>query len=153
MLRPFATLVNRTLRLYWRIRRPKTFGVRAFVFGSDGRLLLVRHTYDRYWYLPGGGRKESEPPDQALARELREELGITAARIERPFATYFSEREGKRDTIDVFVAHADAIGKLQRLEIAAAQWFELDALPPDISPATLRRIQEYRGERDIGKVW
>jgi ADP-ribose pyrophosphatase YjhB (NUDIX family) len=153
MLRPIATLINRTLRLYWRIRRPKTFGVRAFVFAPDGRLLLVKHTYDRYWYLPGGGRKESEKPEQALARELHEELGIREARIERLLATYFSEREGKRDTIDVFVARADAIGKLERLEIAAAQWFEMDALPPDVSPATLRRIEEYRGERAIQSDW
>lgn len=153
MLRPIATLINRTLRLYWRIRRPKTFGVRAFVFAEDGKLLLVKHTYDHYWYLPGGGRKESEPAEQALARELREELGIREARIERLLATYSSEREGKRDTIDVFIAHADAIGKLQRLEIAAAQWFEMGALPPDISPATLRRIEEYRGERAVEPIW
>jgi len=153
MLRPFATLVNRSLRLYWRVRRPKTFGVRAFVFSADGRLLLVKHTYDKYWYLPGGGRKESEPAENALARELREELGIREALIERHLATYFSEREGKRDTIDVFVARADAVEKLQRLEIAAAQWFALDALPPDISPATLRRVQEYRGERQIESAW
>jgi ADP-ribose pyrophosphatase YjhB (NUDIX family) len=153
MLRPIATLVNRALRLYWRVRRPKTFGVRAFVFGADGRLLLVKHTYDRYWYLPGGGRPESEPPEQALTRELREELGIRDARIERRLSTYFSEREGKRDTIDVFVARADAVERLQRLEIAAADWFDMNALPPDISPATLRRIQEDRGERVIETVW
>ena len=153
MLRPLATLINRALRLYWRIRRPRTFGVRAFVFGADGRLLLVKHTYDRYWYLPGGGRKESEPAEQALARELREELGIRHARVDRKLATYFSEREGKRDTIDIFVVQAEAVEKLQRLEIAAAQWFDLDALPADVSPATVRRIEEYRGERDIGPIW
>jgi 8-oxo-dGTP pyrophosphatase MutT (NUDIX family) len=153
MLRPLATLINRALRLYWRVRRPRTFGVRAFVFGADGHLLLVKHTYDRYWYLPGGGRKESEPAEQALARELREELGIRDARIERRLATYFSEREGKRDTIDIFVVRADSVERLQRLEIAAAQWFDLDALPADVSPATLRRIEEYRGEREIGPIW
>lgn len=153
MLRPLATLVNRVLRLYWRIRKPKTFGVRALVVGADGRLLLVKHTYARYWYLPGGGRKESEPPEEALARELREELGIRDVRVERHLATYFSEFEGKRDTVDVYVVRTAEPEKLQRLEIAAAQWFETTALPPDISPATLRRIQEYRGERDIGPAW
>lgn len=153
MLRPFATFINRALRLYWRIRKPKTFGVRALVVGADERLLLVKHTYARYWYLPGGGRKESEPPETALARELREELGIRDVRVERHLATYFSEFEGKRDTIDVFVARADSIEKLQRLEIAAAQWFAMDTLPADISPATLRRIQEFRGERQIEPTW
>lgn len=153
MLRPVATLINRALRLYWRIRKPRTFGVRAFVVGPDGKLLLVRHTYDRYWYLPGGGRKESEPAEGALVRELREELGIRDARIERRLATYFSEREGKRDTIDIFVVRAEAIEKLQHIEIAEAGWFEPHALPADILPATLRRLEEYRGERAISPIW
>lgn len=150
MLRSLATLINRALRLYWRIRRPRTFGVRALVVGPDGRLLLVRHTYDRYWYLPGGGRKKMEPAEEALARELREELGIEDARPERRLGAYFSEREGKRDTIDVFVVRADSVGKLQRLEIAEARWFAPSDLPTDVSPATLRRVEEYRGERAIG---
>ncbi len=153
MLGPIATLVNRALRLYWRIRKPTTFGVRALVVGPDDRLLLVRHTYDRYWYMPGGGRKSVEPAEDALARELREELGIREVRIERKLSTYFSEREGKRDTVDVFVVRATAPERRQRLEIADAQWFDARALPPDISPATLRRIQEYRGEREIGTTW
>lgn len=57
------------------------------------------------------------------------------------------------DTIDVFVVRADAVDRLQRLEIAEARWFDPDDLPPDISPATLRRVQEYRGERDIKSAW
>jgi 8-oxo-dGTP pyrophosphatase MutT (NUDIX family) len=139
--------------LYWRIRKPTTFGVRALVLGPDGRLLLVKHTYDRYWYLPGGGRKKDEPAEDALVRELREELGMRDVRIERKLSTYVSEREGKRDTIDVFVARADAVEKLQQLEIADAQWFDGGALPADVSPSTRCRVQEYRGEREIAAVW
>ncbi len=153
MLRLFATLINRVLRLYWCIRRPRTFGVRAVVVGPDDRLLLVKHTYDRYWYLPGGGRQEAEPIEDALARELKEELGIREARIERRLGVYFSEREGKRDTIDVFVVRAATVERLQRLEIVEAKWFEIGSLPADISPATLRRVEEYRGEREIAGAW
>jgi 8-oxo-dGTP pyrophosphatase MutT (NUDIX family) len=153
MIRPLATLFNRALRLYWRIRKPVTFGVRAIVLHRDGRLLLVKHTYDRYWYLPGGGRKRDETAEEALRREVEEEIGITDLRIARKLGTYFSEREGKRDTIDVFVAHAEAFGRLQRLEIAAAEWFAPDELPPDVSPATQRRVAEYLGRREIEAAW
>jgi 8-oxo-dGTP pyrophosphatase MutT (NUDIX family) len=153
MLRPLATLVNRALRLYWRVRKPVTFGVRAIVLHRDGRLLLVKHTYDRYWYLPGGGRKRDEEPEEAIQREVSEEIGIAALAIERKLGTYFSEREGKRDTIDVFVARAEEFGRLQRLEIAACEWFEPDALPPDASPATQRRIAEFLGRRAIEPGW
>jgi 8-oxo-dGTP pyrophosphatase MutT (NUDIX family) len=153
MIRPIATLINRTLRLYWRLRRPTTFGVRAVVRGQDERILLVKHTYDRYWYLPGGGRKKHEDPQAAIARELREELGIRNGLIERKLSTYFSEFEGKRDTVDVFVVSAGDIDRLQRLEISEAQWFDPRALPPDVSPATRRRIEECLGDRVIQPGW
>lgn len=153
MLRPVATFINRTLRIYWRITKPVTFGVRAIVSGPDGRLLLVKHTYDKYWYLPGGAMKRGEPAEVALRREAKEEIGIAALRIERKLGTYVSTREGKRDTIEVFVAHAAAMGKRQRLEIAAAEWFAPEALPADASPATQRRIAEFLGKRAIEPVW
>jgi 8-oxo-dGTP pyrophosphatase MutT (NUDIX family) len=153
MIRPAATLLNRALRLFWRITKPVTFGVRAIVLHSDGRLLLVKHTYDRYWYLPGGGRRRDETAEEAIAREVEEEIGITALSIERKLGTYVSEREGKRDTIDVFVARAEEFGRLQRLEIAAAEWFRPDALPPDISPATQRRVAEFLGIKAVEPVW
>ena len=153
MLRPVATFINRTLRVYWRITKPVTFGVRAVVLGPDGRLLLVKHTYDKYWYLPGGAMKRGEEATAALKREVKEEIGIAELRIERNLGTYVSTREGKRDTIEVFVAHAAAMGKRQRLEIAAAEWFAPDALPPDASPATRRRIAEFQGAKAPDPVW
>jgi hypothetical protein len=45
------------------------------------------------------------------------------------------------------------MGRRQRLEIAAAEWFAAEALPPDASPATQRRIAEFQGKRDIEPVW
>ena len=154
MLRPVATLINRGLRLYWRITKPVTFGVRAVVLGPDGRLLLVKHTYDKYWYLPGGAMKRGEAAEAALRREVKEEIGIAELEIERKLGTYVSTREGKRDTIEMFVAHAAAgTVKRQRLEIAAAEWFAPDALPQDASPATQRRIAEFLDGRAVETVW
>ena len=42
------------------------------------KLLLVNHVkgYRSYWLLPGGGVREGESIDRALARELFEELGL-----------------------------------------------------------------------------
>ena len=153
MYRRFATLINRTLRLYWRVTKPVTFGVRAIVLHRDGRLLLVKHTYDRYWYLPGGGRKRGESAEAAIAREAAEEIGITALEIERKLGTYFSEREGKRDTIDVFVARAEEFGRLRRLEVharaerrhrAATQEEKHAAHPSSISRSNRSILQALR---------
>ena len=42
----------------------------------DGRLLLERRRDSNTWGLVGGGCKKWEEPAQAMAREVREELGL-----------------------------------------------------------------------------
>ncbi|MGX1541863.1 NUDIX domain-containing protein [Streptomyces adustus] len=42
----------------------------------DGRVLLVNPTYKPGWDLPGGMAEANEPPEDAVRRELIEELGL-----------------------------------------------------------------------------
>ncbi|MFJ5680804.1 NUDIX domain-containing protein [Streptomyces sp. NPDC093097] len=41
-----------------------------------GRVLLVNPTYKPGWDMPGGMAEANEPPEDAVGRELTEELGI-----------------------------------------------------------------------------
>src|SRR5437868_2540154 len=43
-----------------------------------GSILMVRHLHDGhdYWTLPGGGVEPGEGPDQAVLREVREEVTL-----------------------------------------------------------------------------
>ena len=133
-------------RLWWRIRKPRTLGVRAVALDPDERIVLVRHTYADPWYLPGGGVDRWESCADAVRRELEEEAGLAEARIERILGVYHNTSESKDDHIVAFVVRVDAapLRPTDKLEIAEARWFPLDGLPDNASPATLRRIAEYR---------
>jgi len=48
-----------------------------------GKVLLVRDTGKRHFSLPGGALKKGEPTVSGAARELYEELGMTATRVTR----------------------------------------------------------------------
>jgi 8-oxo-dGTP pyrophosphatase MutT (NUDIX family) len=56
--------------------------VRAILVTPDKEILLMRIrnpvTHNEFWICPGGGRNEGEDERQGLARELREELGLTS---------------------------------------------------------------------------
>ena len=153
--------MNRLLNIAARIRRRlygllrlRTRGVKVMLFGAKGRLLLIRHNYgDREsWLLPGGGVRPWEEPEKAAIRELREELGVTAKRL-KLLATYYSEAEGKRDTIHLFEAHCPGEVTPDNWEVAEARWADPAALPGQTSAATRRRVAEWRGERKRDGTW
>lgn len=54
--------------------------VAALIVGADGDVLLTQRREDQalplYWEFPGGKVEPGEAPEAALARELREELGV-----------------------------------------------------------------------------
>ncbi|HET7362297.1 MAG TPA: Nudix family hydrolase [Burkholderiales bacterium] len=56
----------------------------AVIQRADRRVLLAQRppgkVYAGYWEFPGGKIEPGEPPERALARELREELGIDTER-------------------------------------------------------------------------
>src|SRR5579872_4709850 len=67
---------------------PVAFGVAALAFDKLGRVLLVRHTYQPGWMLPGGGVGRGEVAAEAVMRELAEEVGLRSAREPEFVALY-----------------------------------------------------------------
>jgi len=57
--------------------------VAAALFDPDGNILLAQRPEGKamagLWEFPGGKIEENERPEQALVRELREELSITVS--------------------------------------------------------------------------
>src|SRR6187200_3312348 len=118
-------------RPIWRMRRGMTLGAQGAVIDVEGRVLLVRHGYRPGWWFPGGGVEWGETLETALARELKEEVGVSIiGRIElHGVFSNFSSFPG--DHIAVFVVRDwrrnGAYWKLG--EIAEARMFARDELP------------------------
>lgn len=141
-------------RRLWRLLRPRTRGVKVMLFDDAGALLLVRNTYGRtdLFVLPGGGIHMFEKPAAAAAREVKEEVdcGVEGLAF---VSTFVSASEGRRDTVHLYRARAAGAVRADGFEVEEARFFALDALPDNVSPATLRRIAEYRGEREVSAAW
>lgn len=122
------------MKLYWRIFKPKTTGVKVFVKYKD-KVLFVQHSYGRKsWTLPGGGAKKNENLEETARREVKEEVGIKLDKITNKGSFFYNE-EGKQDTIFVFFAEIDNDAvKIDNLEIQNASWEEIDSLTLSQSP-------------------
>jgi ADP-ribose pyrophosphatase YjhB (NUDIX family) len=153
-MRRLLAPLYRLQRLVWRVVRPRTRGVKVMVFNQAGELLLVRHSYGNtaLFMLPGGGIRPLEAPAAAAVREIREELGCGVEELAF-VSLHASTQEGKRDSVHLYSARAAGPVRIDGVEIEEARFFALDALPPTVSPATLRRITEYRGARDADGSW
>lgn len=72
--------VMRLANSVYHYTRPRfTGGVVGVVINEAGEILLAEHVYHpaHPWGLPGGWVDRHEPPEQAVAREFREELSLT----------------------------------------------------------------------------
>ena len=131
-------------KLYWRIRRPLTMGVRVAVV-EDDHVFLVRQSYLPGWYLPGGGVERGETTRDAACRELHEEAGfIVAPDNLQLVGLYANFADFKNDHVALYRATSWTPGKptASRMEITDRQFFPIRDLPPDVSRGTRERIRE-----------
>lgn len=130
----------------------RTVGARILLI-QDNQVLLVKHTYQNGWYTIGGGVESGETPRFAIERELKEEVGVSLFAQPELFAVYYSNREKRDDYIVFYIGREFTQKMVKSPEIADSQWFPLDALPEDATPATRRRVDEYLGRREITDLW
>ncbi len=118
----------------WRIVRltQKTFTVSAgaIVFNQDGKILLLEHYLrpKNGWGIPGGFMNRGEQPEDAVRREIMEEVGLEIGNVKLVRA------ETKNRHVEfLFRAEADGEPKISSREIKTAGWFALDAMPEEMS--------------------
>ncbi|CEK10182.1 NUDIX domain-containing protein [Legionella hackeliae] len=130
----------------------KTLGARALVI-QENKVLLIKHSYINGWYTVGGGVERGESPLQAVQRELFEEVGIRCLDEPRLFNVYYNGKEKRDDYIVFYLVENFAKEKVSSVEVLDEAWFDLDSLPQEVSPATKRRIEEYKAIRPVAEIW
>lgn len=125
---PVLRAASPAVQLWWKIRKPKTFGVKALLYHPDGsgRFLVVRHSYadTRRWGLPGGGYTPTrEAPEQAVSREIEEELSLRIPSSQFiVLDTVITTLEAKRDTLTIHSATAPISAFSLSPELEEARW-------------------------------
>lgn len=101
--------------------------------GQDGRLLLIEHyrfiTDTTGWEIPAGGIDAGEDLAAAAVRELREESGCAAERLEY-LGRYHPNNGSSSQTFHAFIGHGvREVGPITDTnEVLRAQWFDADSL-------------------------
>ena len=126
------------------IGRRSHLGAGAVIFDSQGRVLLARQSYGRRgWELPGGGRQPKESLEQAVRRELREEIGVEVTSAALCGVYYEPDVDQHHFAFRCELA-AGAAPKPSSPEILECAFWPMDALPKPMSDFTMRRIQDCR---------
>jgi mutator protein MutT len=154
-IKPWQRLLSRFYLTVIGIKRRMTLGVRVVLLDGN-RVFLIRHTYLPGWQFPGGGVEPGETAEESAAREVQEETGFTVTGPMELFGLYHNVNPAtNRDHVAVYICRDfTAAPTFQRSrEIAAGQWFEVDNLPDDVSPATRARLSEIFSSAARRLVW
>jgi len=141
----FIRVLHNLNRFRLWLTRPLTLGVRLILI-KDESILLVKHTYQNLWFLPGGGVEKGETLEQAIRREAQEEIGAQLSDLSL-LGVYTNFFEFKSDHVAVFICQNFRLSPQNSPEIAACQFFPLNQLPADLAAGHQRRVVEsQRGQ-------
>ena len=129
-------------------RRPVDVAVGVLVDGQ-GRFLLTSRpagkVYAGYWEFPGGKLEPGESVEQALRRELHEELGITIGAV-HPWHVELVDYPHARVRLH-FCKVFEWAGQFEMRERQAMAWEELPVRSRPVLPGTVPVLRWFAAER------
>lgn len=132
-----------------------TLGAQGVLIDGADRVLLVRHSYRPGWFFPGGGVEWGETLEEALTRELGEEVGVMLEGSPVLHGIFSNNANFSGDHIAVYLIRdwTRRQGYLRTGEIAEAEMFAADDVPERTDAGTRRRLDEIFGGAPLSPKW
>lgn len=123
----------------WFVRPHYEVSVGALALNARNQLLLCHHTYRREypWGLPGGDIRPGEHPADAVRRELQEETGFRAERVD---LLLIENSTHSRHLSLTYLCQGLSGDFVPNEEVSRVAYFDLTALP-DFLPAQRQTIE------------
>ena len=145
LVRTVFTFLHGFRLALWKVRRPGRAGVHAVPLTGAGKVVLVRLTYAPGWRVPGGGSKRGEAPEQAMLRELREEIGLVSHGAIEPLDDGRPASANPLDRSAFFVVRDVVYRPRRSLEVEEVGEFDPSDLPEDVTRWTAHLVERCFG--------
>lgn len=128
----------------------KSIEVVAAIIHRDGKVFATQRGYGEwkdFWEFPGGKMEPGESQEEALKREIREELA-TEIEVGHRICTIEHDYPAFHLTMHCYLCRTVS-GELNLLEHEAARWMEIDRIDSlNWLPADLKIMEPLRNAMD-----
>ncbi|MGI6563464.1 MAG: NUDIX hydrolase [Clostridia bacterium] len=129
-------------------------GASVIVLNEQNEILLQLRKDNSCWGYAGGAVEPNEPVEEAAKRELYEETGLIANKLELfgvfsgPDLHYIYPNGDEVSNVDIVYLCKDYSGELkcQDSEVSDLRFFPLDRLPENLSPPVRKAILRFAEE-------
>lgn len=132
----------------------------VLILNENNQLLLQCRTDNGFWSYPGGSMEPGESFEECARREVLEETGLECLELE-----FFATASGKDmhyvypNGDEVYIAEVVYICrkyqgelKVQKAEATQQQFFDLSALPDNISPVNIGMVNKLADTENEGAI-
>ena len=125
----------------------KTVKVVAAIISKNGKIFATQRGYGDFkdgWEFPGGKVEQGESPEEAIIREIKEELSADI-RVTDFLITVEHDYPTFHLSMDCFWAELKEGSSVELLEHEAAKWLSLDSLDEvDWFPADIKVVKAIK---------